>query len=826
MIDGQSALVRAHLSGPMSRGEVVLFTGAGFSLGARNAAGEPMPDVAALRRQLWRLVYGDQPLDPDSTLQEIFDVAAREHRESMAALLRPQLTVEADSVTASQLRWLTFPWKRAYTVNIDDLEIAASARLTLQREIRSCSAMRDEFVPDDWDSLSYIHLNGDLADLPDVTFSERQYGRRSLRDEALYSRMVADLNVTPVIFVGTSLREDPLWRHLELRRAREPLETGVQPRSYLVSPTLSVARQGMLSALNIEWVPLTSGEFATQVLSGLVGTIEAGYRALSRRRVNDTTLKRVSDLLLAERQGSSRYYEGAQPTWGDVVEGRAIERRFEATLDLDRHAGQALVTGTAGEGTSTALMRLAMRCHASGRETLWCDAKHEVRPQRLRANVRALRGNFALFIDDADMLGPQLEHLVQDVVSEPGAFVVMGMRSTRIDAALPRWSGKERRQMEIVVPPLQDSDIASLLRALETHGALGLLTALTSQQRTAAFAKQAGRSLLVAMIRVTEGEELKQKAEEEFQYLAQPQRSLYGVVALATAHRYELSNDEALQAAQAVSAEGTVALSRLLARGLVVTEGRGLGTRHRVVADLVVDKMKRERVLASIYRSLAETFATRLSVVEVREQAYRVRTRHYRYVERMMNHRNVDGFGRDDVRTIYTVLEPHIAGDYHFWLQRGSFEVRRGSLDLAQRYLRRAQAEGGDEDFRVQVEWLYMRVKQAAERPEHADAHEWADEAHTGLLELIDHHGSANAYPYHVLLSQYPKWIEVAPLTKKQKIEALEGLGAVAERAVAVHGNEAGMVRLQADIKRQYLMQAVGKVDRPGAGTSRGRPRQ
>ena len=46
------------------------------------------------------------------------------------------------------------------------------------------------------------------------------------------------------------------------------------------------------------------------------------------------------------------------------------------------------------------------------------------------------------------------------------------------------------------------------------------------------------------MLLVTEGHDLREKVEDEFSQLAQPQRSIYGAIALASEYRYKIGQDE------------------------------------------------------------------------------------------------------------------------------------------------------------------------------------------------------------------------------------------------------------------------------------------
>lgn len=233
----------SELLGTIHSGRAILFTGAGFAMGARDRRGRPLPSSEQVARELWGLVFGDEPFDR-SSLADLFDVAMRRDRDAVARYVDERFTVGGE-VPAHTVAWFAAPWRRIYTLNVDDLEVACR---------------RAAGVP----ALDVVHLNGMVGGGVDqMTFSTLQYAERLCARQPAYEHLAEDLAQAPFVFVGTTLDESVLWQHVvERTRDRSRLRT---PRSFLVTRSLTRARAVLLDALGITWLPLSAEGAAAEL---------------------------------------------------------------------------------------------------------------------------------------------------------------------------------------------------------------------------------------------------------------------------------------------------------------------------------------------------------------------------------------------------------------------------------------------------------------------------------------------------------------------------------------------------------------------------------
>lgn len=306
-----------RLSNQMARGEVILFTGAGFSLSAKSAGDELLPGVWKLRELLWSIAFPGEPLDDESRLSDIYEVARNVAGTRVGEALKEKLTVSSWTLPDSYRIWYSMPWYRAYTLNVDDLDESAQIAFELPRRIRSVSAIT-ESLPPGIDQLLSVHLNGRVSDYPSVTFSPVQYGERTARPDPWYHHLVSDMAGHPVVFVGTELDESPLWQYIELRRSKERGMRELRPGSYLVTPKISAARSAMLKEFNINLVRMSQEEFASEVLQNLESEKQLGLSKLAASSASSTishALQKVADLRLTKppKLATGEYLLGVNP---------------------------------------------------------------------------------------------------------------------------------------------------------------------------------------------------------------------------------------------------------------------------------------------------------------------------------------------------------------------------------------------------------------------------------------------------------------------------------------------------------------------------------
>lgn len=819
-----------YLARQLEEARVVLFMGAGFSCGAVDIEGRALPLGSEVADELWQLCFPNEPRDSSSTLQDLFEIALSKNRTALAEYLSRRFAVDQASLPDHFRLWLSMPWWRAYTLNIDDLELAARRKFPLPREIRSVSSPAEAQglfdAPSTAGHLQVVHLNGVAKAGPGcVTFGTSQYARRIGGSDPFYPLFVAELVSHPCVFVGTILDESPLWQHIELRGLHGPRQNReLRRKSFLITTSISRAREQLLREYNVYLIRARAKEFADEVLVKLESPARIGLthlRALaSTSGLVSQGIPLVAHLAADEPREKSLYLLGDEPRWSDIVEGRAIER--ESDKQINEAASRALsvavdqevagmqrvllLSGTAGSGKSTAMMRLALRLTATGVEAGWVDEQVDASPRALQS-FGAEAKLPVLFIDNAERYGGELASIVHSLVRPPQIrLLVLAMRATQVEKLLsgPRLANVS--VMEIPIPPLADPDIDRLLDVLAGSNLLGRLRGMSRDEQRKALKEKADRQLLVAMIEATSGRRFEEKVFDEWLELSSAEREAYGLVAVAYALGFPVDKELLLVASGDASNDILNALEELIRRHVVrQLNSLQIRARHRLIADVLVEELlaQQRELTLRLYSRLAFAASVRVKPGERRS------TRPRRVLRAILNHERLFRlFDYLGACAVYDEVARVLDWDYHYYLQRGSLELEYGQIRLAENFLEQARSLETN-DPRVTTAYGYMLLKKAAQDPESSKAVELANAGIEFLVDQIKERGLQDPYPYHVLGSQGLAWARRGKLSGSERESLLKMLVKTLEDGLAKHPRQKDVKQLRDDLKKEELSVAV-----------------
>ena len=428
---------------------------------------------------------------------------------------------------------------------------------------------------------------------------------------------------------------------------------------------------------------MTAEEFATRILSQMGDAVAKGTAILtqprrSRHEASEIVLPEVASLAVAQGE-KSEFLLGQEPVWDDLHSGRAIERESDtkvweavrAALGRGDTKGLVVITGTAGSGKSTSLMRVCLRLAAAGTRVGWLDRQSELSPRDIR---HAMKGDDAppvLAIDDADLLGFDLGGTIHEIcMSGKAPLVIAAIRATRQDRFLnPARMGPVPRE-EVSMPPLADADISGLIEVLERENRLGILRGVPRPEQERAFRSNAGRQLLVAMIQATSGRRFEEKVIEELAGLEPDAQYLYALVMAASSFRFDLSRQDLLVGSGDQSNAALNLVEQLVKRHVIFESPNRDGSvraRHRVIAEIVVNELQKTGQLAPVLGGLARIAAVKVSPTMPRH------ARPWRLVRQVINHDFLKRtIGPESARNLYASIEPLLGWDGHYIGYKGA----------------------------------------------------------------------------------------------------------------------------------------------------------
>lgn len=808
-----------HLKNQFSRGAAVLFTGAGFSMSAINVAGGQLPPVSELTKEIWNICYPGTAFDETTSLQDIYDAALQTNRKALDNLMRRAFTVDPLKCPPFYVDVLAMPWARIYTLNIDDLAEKILDSHDIGRPCNSVSATSGQIADIRDGGLSIVHLNGRIDDVPNrVTFSRSQYAQRRAPDP-FYELLRHDLSSRPVVFIGSTLEENSLWQHLEMRGpAPGRNERELRPRSYLVTPKLNRSKQALLSRYNVEWLSMRTDQFAAAFMALMNSERVSGIAFLAQEYKNQTrtapTIVRISSLPPPPNE-LSEYLLGAEPEWADAQLKRIAQRTCFDDLVSQIHgirAGRAskqflVVTGTAGTGKSSAMMIVALQLEAEGISSAWINGDERFDAAGFRAALQREPALEALFISDADLWDRRLSWGIRDALtSHPRLVIVCECRSSKIDRIVSRDELSGIEPVEFTIPYLGDGDIDAILDVLDRENRLGVLKGQSREARRRVFQAEAGRQMLVAMYKATHGKDFKEKAVEELRELEPTQRFIYGLVCVAHAHRFFLSRDEIGIAFGDDIENWPRALDALVRRKLVLlSAGNAFKARHREIAQFVYDEMNRQGTIADVIRAILKFAGTKTNV------GGNWNSRPARMLAVFSNHQLMKRTaGATAGRQIYSEFEYMLSWNFHYWLHRGALELETGNLAAAENFLRQAKAlEPGD--VFIDNELAYLAFCKANEAPYSMESEQMVRDAIESLNAIAVRRPDQKPYVYHVMGSQGLLWSRKAPMSPSEKRDFLGRLHRNVSEMLS--DDPEGIFRaLDEDLRREILSIAVSRV--------------
>lgn len=724
-------------------------------------------DTDVLTQRLIEDVYGEV-LDPPPTTSEIWDTASERLGPRGVEPYLAALRIGEQTFAQAAHRMLHAPWWRIYDFTATDI---FSSVLRHDPKVADTNTFVNAMLRNPMGgnaTVEAVAMHGDPGSTTSLAFgvpADDDVASRAL----WFRKLKAELLCHPTVFMAASPSSRSLWQALAL--AQPQAESERFPRFVVTGPGSAADRARIRQAglIHIQALP---HEFASRRLVPGLEILQQGRRRLADVQVGarkNSGIKLVSALLDSAPAGSVEFLKGQDPTWGDVTDGYAAKlsitdrMRVMARPAEDGKHSIVLVEGRAGSGKTTALMQYAYELHKAGRTVAWIDREATDPLPNLKAQAHSMSAE-AVFVDDVDIFGSLGASLLKELSNGGKTLVVAAIRTTRaeeLDASFrPRnvWADE----------PLKDEDLGHIVDVLHEHGLPGILKGhKLRQQKIDKLRELCDRSLLAAMIQVVTGKRFEDKVASEYHDLNAEQVAVYSTVCVFESaivfKKRGIEQEDLLQIVSGPYAPKPSlqeAINRLVATRFLTRAADGtIRCRQRTIADTVVETVLRKTPdrLGDVIEYLLNFYAQYAAGIRDNNDPYR------RIMIRLLNHSLMVSLrlAPRRVRDIYATVHELLKDNFHYWLQRGEFELERGDLGIAENHLETAQGcDGGGTDHFVLTAWSAIRLRRSTINPGDGNLRDRALEA-IGVLEGVAlRHGGASPHSYSVVARRGTEWVE------------------------------------------------------------------
>lgn len=630
-----------------SKGEIVLFLGAGALVGSTIGADRRQPLLGdALRDCLQDRFFKEEGPTKHSLKRVCTNIQNIKGKDKFREALTEFLTPVNPSKGLLEIPRLS--WRAIYTTNVDDAIERAyenSSERTQDIRVVVLPEHREARNPDK--EVSLFKLHGCLRHAEsNLIFTHKDYTVAKEANLRLFSSLSTNLCDSPFLFVGFSFEDDDfqnLWHSITeysgAAKRRHPTFVA-QP-----SPAKSTVEAMALEGVDVldfgtetifTWLRANIGAVSpsiTQKIQEKAASTQARIFGTFGQDIDPALIVNLSDSCFFVRQipqtrkdaGTSRFLYGTQPSWDDIQSSSPIRRDLEAPITdeiqkwLQKPSSKiALLKGAAGYGKSTLLMQLAWNARnlTDKLEILFLRATAELNNSAIAEYARALNNTpLLVVIDDAYRHLAALHRLKKDCEQNKlGVFILCATRTS--DWAVARRGGDFEIPASFDLAKLSEEEATELAKTMKLQRKLSpKYGGLTVEKLAQHYVTTSERHLIAALLTsAADGTDRFEEivADEYFRIADDRAKRLYMTVCLIHAIGLEAPAHLVCAAISLKVTDYHSELSSFLLLTILeeIDEGTKellFRTQHRVIAESLIKTILKPATTVDLILNIART---------------------------------------------------------------------------------------------------------------------------------------------------------------------------------------------------------------------------
>lgn len=457
----------------IAAGDMILFLGSGFSLGAvgslsdENSRKIPIPNVQQLKNILAEKVLYIQEIE--GSLKDICEDCQDDNSPRYAHIMRELFKVS--SVQEFHKMYADIDWKSVFTTNVDN--ILECVYEDCSKNLCSIYSESPEYI--DKNALCYYKLHGDAVAAPEkITFSTTDYVSNSARkNDCRFEALSLALRTENFLFIGSSLNEE--W-DFDIQCQQADIYI-VSNKTYFVLNEYNERLKKRIHRKfkNAVLIQETAESFIKKLKNFMLHNPQRNvapsyerwyFKRISEKNYNlDTYLK--PDL-----------YLGAEPTWEDIFSNHDViwEKTRKVINKINKDGCQlcTLLVGKPISGKTTMLYRLGTILSESKvvveyiGDDFWEDLN------KFLDYIQKTEDTLIILIDDANWILGRLGKII-DLIENKSIKLIATVREKEYEKRQYLFDETLLSKMKIVrdINNLSDKDIELYLDKLNEKSFLG-----------------------------------------------------------------------------------------------------------------------------------------------------------------------------------------------------------------------------------------------------------------------------------------------------------------------------------------------------------------